>query len=523
MATAAEVQAELAQVQSSIQQATQRESQLIQAVQEAKERQRLRREVDAAKSALFFKEVGNTNLSGLRANIDADRSGPHLVGHAADNNLQRGRVHELPLQTGTRSQAHSEMNCKQAVSTGTFEWKITGMSWLKETLDQADEPIAWSPECMTAGNVELTAYYCPFPDVDIVSANGEECHVTLGGSVNILNLGRCHDDKTVIRYRFYILHRDGHYVQWGEEGQVCGANEDLEDLVFGPDVTSTSQTASGVFGLQHKELLQSEWVNNDTLTVKIELEVRPTTRSVGSNLPPRKQSIQVPEATISSKFLSLFEGERCTDITFNVKGESIKAHSQVLAARSEVFQRQFFGGLQESVSKEVTIEDMEPKIFKGFLKFLYTDGLEHIEATIKKCLEENGTSSDSTGSTGSVPSTTKASILQDILAMSHKYQELRLLAWCQQQLCTYITEREVCSVLCQAHLCEAQQLEAACLDYIKEHFSKIAPTEEFARLTTEWPELMLKISLHAQGVSSEETAAALSTQQAVRKRKREAS
>mmetsp|Transcript_49627 Transcript_49627/g.89147 ORF Transcript_49627/g.89147 Transcript_49627/m.89147 type:complete len:524 (-) Transcript_49627:50-1621(-) len=523
MATAAAIRAELEQVNASIARETQTLSQLSGDVEEANERQRLRRELDAKKKSLAHMQNESSRFRRMRMNRDEDVSGPHMPNLPSQGSRDQGSYQTLDFRRGGRSQKKVEIDCKQAVSTGTLEWKITGMSWLKETLDQADEPIAWSPECMTAGNVELTAYYCPFPDVDIVSANGEECHVTLGGSVNILNLGRCHDDKTVIRYRFYILHRDGHYVQWGEEGQVCGANEDLEDLVFGPDVTSTSQTASGVFGLQHKELLQSEWVNNDTLTVKIELEVRPTTRSVGSNLPPRKQSIQVPEATISSKFLSLFEGERCTDITFNVKGESIKAHSQVLAARSEVFQRQFFGGLQESVSKEVTIEDMEPKIFKGFLKFLYTDGLEHIEATIKKCLEENGTSSDSTGSTGSVPSTTKASILQDILAMSHKYQELRLLAWCQQQLCTYITEREVCSVLCQAHLCEAQQLEAACLDYIKEHFSKIAPTEEFARLTTEWPELMLKISLHAQGVSSEETAAALSTQQAVRKRKREAS
>eukprot|EP00441_Pelagodinium_beii_P034431 CAMPEP_0197633424 /NCGR_PEP_ID=MMETSP1338-20131121/9801_1 /TAXON_ID=43686 ORGANISM="Pelagodinium beii, Strain RCC1491" /NCGR_SAMPLE_ID=MMETSP1338 /ASSEMBLY_ACC=CAM_ASM_000754 /LENGTH=57 /DNA_ID=CAMNT_0043205085 /DNA_START=1 /DNA_END=171 /DNA_ORIENTATION=+ len=57
---------------------------------------------------------------------------------------------------------------------------------------------------------------------------------------------------------------------------------------------------------------------------------------------------------------------------------------------------------------------MEPKIFKGFLKFLYTDGLEHIEATILECLEENSTSSDSTGSTGSAPGITKVSILQDI-------------------------------------------------------------------------------------------------------------
>jgi len=53
--------------------------------------------------------------------------------------------------------------------------------------------------------------------------------------------------------------------------------------------------------------------------------------------------------------------------------------------------------------------------------------------------------------------------------------------------------------------------------------SKIASTKEFARLTTEWPELILKISLHAAGVSPKDAAAAVSVQQEVRKRKREGS
>jgi len=520
MATAAEVQAELAQVQSSIQQATQRESQLIQAVQEAKERQRLRREVDAAKSALFFKEVGNTNLSGLRANIDADRSGPHLVGHAADNNLQRGRVHELPLQTGTRSQAHSEMNCKQAVSTGTFEWKITGMSWIKETLLQSSATCAFANTDVMVGGLFFSCFYCPRSDAAIDSA-GEDCHITLGARVSSTD-GEP-DDMAVFRYRFYIMRQDGKYVQWGHEGQVCQNLAEMEDLVFGPDKTSDDEAASGIFGLQHDELCHSEWVDKDTLSVKIELEVRPYTGQFVEDLVPAKPAIEVPATTISSSFLSFFEAERCTDITFKLKGTLIKAHSQVLAARSEVFERQFFGGLQESVSKEVLIEDVEPKVFKGFLKFLYTDELEHMQSTIKECLESSISSSDSTGSTASAPAITKVSLLQDLLAISHKYQVLRLLTWCQQQLCSHITEHEVCSVLCQAHLCEAHHLQAVCLDYIQSHMSKIASTKEFARLTTEWPELMLKISLHAQGVSAKETAAALSEQQEARKRKREAS
>lgn len=39
--------------------------------------------------------------------------------------------------------------------------------------------------------------------------------------------------------------------------------------------------ASGIFGLSHKQLLASEWVENDALTVKFELEVRPDDWQLG--------------------------------------------------------------------------------------------------------------------------------------------------------------------------------------------------------------------------------------------------
>lgn len=288
---------------------------------------------------------------------------------------------------------------------------------------------------------------------------------------------------------------------------------DMEDLIFGPDVTG-DQAASGIFGLQHQDLLLSEYVENDALRVKFEFEVRPYTGDDASRLLPANPTMEMPAASVSANLLSLFEQERCTDVTFKVKGESIKAHSQVLAARSEVFERQFFGGLQESVSKEAVIDDTEPKIFKGFLKFLYTDDLEHVNATIRACLE--GTSSSDTAS-----GITNISLLQDLLALGHKYQVHHLLSWCQQQLCGRITDEEVCSVLCQAHLCEAERLEGVCLSYIKERMSKLASTAEFAKLTTDWPELLLKISLHASGVAPKDAAAAVFAQQAARKRKRQ--
>ena len=64
---------------------------------------------------------------------------------------------------------------------------------------------------------------------------------------------------------------------------------------------------------------------------------------------------------------------RGADVTFLVKGEAICAHSQILLARSDVFASELLGGMQESISKEIVVEDCEGEIFKAMLRFLYTE------------------------------------------------------------------------------------------------------------------------------------------------------
>ena len=67
------------------------------------------------------------------------------------------------------------------------------------------------------------------------------------------------------------------------------------------------------------------------------------------------------------------DGGRGADVTFLVKGEAICAHSQILLARSDVFASELLGGMQESISKEIVVEDCEGEIFKAMLRFLYTE------------------------------------------------------------------------------------------------------------------------------------------------------
>jgi speckle-type POZ protein len=73
----------------------------------------------------------------------------------------------------------------------------------------------------------------------------------------------------------------------------------------------------------------------------------------------------------------LLAGEE-TDVAFRIRGESFAAHRNVLAARSPVFRAQLFGQVGANNRNFITIEDVEPGIFKALLHFIYTDSFPDI-------------------------------------------------------------------------------------------------------------------------------------------------
>jgi len=71
-------------------------------------------------------------------------------------------------------------------------------------------------------------------------------------------------------------------------------------------------------------------------------------------------------------FLRCLDSEEDADITFVVKEEKIKAHRLVLSTRCPYFKAMLASGMDESVTNEVNIPDIEPEVFKELLKFLYS-------------------------------------------------------------------------------------------------------------------------------------------------------
>ncbi|MBA0687076.1 hypothetical protein Goari_014639 [Gossypium aridum] len=168
---------------------------------------------------------------------------------------------------------------------------------------------------------------------------------------------------------------------------------------------------------------------------------------------PRLHSIQVPESDIGSHFGVLLENEEGSDITFNVFGEKFHAHKLVLAARSPVFEAEFSDRMEDD--NEIVVTDMEPKVFKALLHFIYRDSLIDDEEFV-------GTSSSS------MPSVSDA-LAAKLLAAADKYDLPRLRLMCESVLCKDISVNSVANILALADRHYAMDLKSVCLKFAAEN------------------------------------------------------
>ncbi|KAM7272200.1 hypothetical protein ACFE04_026863 [Oxalis oulophora] len=106
-------------------------------------------------------------------------------------------------------------------------------------------------------------------------------------------------------------------------------------------------------------------------------------------------------------------------------------------------------------NQEIVITDMEPKVFKALLHFMYRDTL----------IEDEELSSSSLSSPPSVSDTLAAKLL----AASHKYELPRLRLMCESVLCKDISVNSVAKILALADCYGAVELKSVCLKFAAEN------------------------------------------------------
>jgi len=193
-----------------------------------------------------------------------------------------------------------------------------------------------------------------------------------------------------------------------------------------------------------------------------------------------RESTQGSNASGPCQLGKLLSELKSTDVTLLAAPEgadvcSLHAHRHVLAARSDVFERMFFGeGMKEaSLGSEVSISDISEGIARVFLHALYTD---EIKAEVWE----------------------DAELICHLFAAFHKYHvKGGLLERCELRVVAQFSVDNVAERLMMADLLDIMPLRNAALGFIAQHVAKVQATDGFQRLTKQRPRMLAEILARA--------------------------
>ncbi|KAI3895138.1 hypothetical protein MKW92_031525 [Papaver armeniacum] len=204
--------------------------------------------------------------------------------------------------------------------------------------------------------------------------------------------------------------------------------------------------------------------------------------------PSRLPSIVIPESDIGTHFGMLLDNKDGSDIVFDVSGEKFHAHKLVLAARSPALRAEFFDDLEEN-KQEIVVTELEPKVFKAMLHFIYRDTLVEDEELL--------------ASSSSCEFSVSDTLIAKILAAADKYGLTRLRLMCESYLCKDISIGSVARMLALADRYQAAELKAACLKYAAENLAAIMRSDGFEYLKENCPALQSEILKTVAGCEEE--------------------
>uniref|UniRef100_A0A8R7R5E7 BTB domain-containing protein n=1 Tax=Triticum urartu TaxID=4572 RepID=A0A8R7R5E7_TRIUA len=211
-------------------------------------------------------------------------------------------------------------------------------------------------------------------------------------------------------------------------------------------------------------LERSENMRRDGFTVRCDIMICCEEDDASGTGPPRY---------ICQHFSTLLESKVGADVTFEVSGETFAAHRCVLAARSTVFMAQLFGPMKEgTTSSVIRIEDMEAKVFRALLRFIYTDSFPEME---KECVRW----------------------LQGLFTAADRYDLQHLKFICEKRLSEDIGVSSVASTLVLAEQHDCSGLKMACFKFIQAQSSsclkRVMSTNGWGHLMMTYPSILNEV------------------------------
>ncbi|XP_051196495.1 BTB/POZ and MATH domain-containing protein 1-like [Lolium perenne] len=208
------------------------------------------------------------------------------------------------------------------------------------------------------------------------------------------------------------------------------------------NTTGTAHAREGISPMT-TAALEATYVDRDSdrLVIEVTLTVMGEPRTSAAT---RLGVPAPPSSDLPAHLGRLLESGELADVTFQVRGERFAAHRMVLAMRSPVFKAELFGPMSESGC--ITIQDVDPAVFKLLLDVIYTDAFP----AAMHDLDEDSS----------------RELARHLLAAADRYGMDRLKAQCANILSTSLNAHTVSSTLALAHLHGCHQLKDACVGFI---------------------------------------------------------
>jgi speckle-type POZ protein len=260
-----------------------------------------------------------------------------------------------------------------------------------------------------------------------------------------------------------------------DNGSPVSMSSSATPTVFRSHDATRFGPQNGQFVLRSElEQESSGYIKDDLLVVDCVLTVIKDSFVYNAGL---QSEINVPLSDLPDHLGKLLLGKDESDVSFSVGGEIFPAHKIVLAMRSPVFKAQLYGPMKERRARRITVEDIQPAIFRVLLHFIYTDTLPFMDDLNHADYSET---------------------IRHLLVAADRYAMDRLKLVCQRILCDYIDVDTVAATLALADQHNCDKLKEVCIEFLEyiassDGMDAIVATEGYASLKRTCPSVLLEV------------------------------
>lgn len=319
-----------------------------------------------------------------------------------------------------RNTREVSVSCKTQLNITkiSYTWTVKGFSKLPEapgtSIESAacfaspDDPVRWYLELFPRGHTKAWKEHVSLFLVLLASDKGQKAEADA-------------------EFTFFLLDGSG-------ERQVGK----------GPDIHKfTPENSWGYEDFVDRKLLfdsTKKLLPDDELTVYVEVRIfqKSDVKTVLS---------AAPRCRLQQNLHDLFENQQFSDVTLNVGGKEIKAHRNILVARSPVFAAMFEHDMREKLQSRVDITDVDYDTMLEVVRFIYT---------------------------GRTPSTD--GMADQLLIAADKYALGRLKTMCEGALYSELSVETAAETFAIADVYNCDQLKAHAIDFINTHSVSVMET-----------------------------------------------